>query len=96
MIKRSDTMHRANDDFMHIRPMTLSIVYSEGDDGLLEKIQGIVVDMALRPGDPDEVVGYVVYRDGELVTVDRSHVAGEVVLEWAPEIPEELRKLLNG
>ena len=89
-------MHRANDDFMHIRPMTLSIVYSEGDDGLLEKIQGIVVDMALIPGDPDEVVGYVVYRDGELVTVDRSHVAGEVVLEWAPEIPEELRKLLNG
>ena len=89
-------MHRANDDFMHIRPMTLSIVYSEGDDGILEKIQGIVVDMALIPGDPDEVVGYVVYRDGELVTVDRSHVAGEVVLEWAPEIPEELQKLLNG
>ena len=89
-------MHRASDDFMHIRPMTLSIVYSEGDDGILEKIQGIVVDMALIPGDPDEVVGYVVYRDGELVTVDRSHVAGEVVLEWAPEIPEELQKLLNG
>ena len=89
-------MHRASDDFMHIRPMTLSIVYSEGDDGILEKIQGIVVDMALIPGDPDEVVGYVVYRDGELVTVDRSHVAGEVVLEWDPEIPEEPQKLLNG
>ena len=89
-------MHQINDGFTHIRPLTLSIVYSKGDDGLLEKIEGIVVDEALIPGDPDEVVGYVVYRDGELVTVYRSHVAGEVVLEWAPEIPEELQKLLNG